>query len=91
MVKNVSQSFDLHVLSQPTYEDVTVGCVCVHDWALVPEQYDKFYSCSVFHSSSVMGQCWASMNVPAPKKGALQLDPKTCNGNFLKYGCNNFD
>jgi hypothetical protein len=70
----------------------------MHVWAkggghisLVTEQYDKFYSYPVFHNSSITGQCLANMNVPAPKIKALWLDPKTHNGDFLKYGCNNFD
>jgi hypothetical protein len=90
MSKNLSQSSDLHVLCPPAYEYVTVGCVCIHvragGWRhilLVPEQGDKFYS-------FIMGHCLVSMNISAPKKGTLQLDPKTCYGNFLNYGCNNF-
>jgi hypothetical protein len=32
-----------------------------------------------------------TLNIPAPKIGNLQLDPKTRIGDFLKNGSNNFD
>jgi hypothetical protein len=59
--------------------------------SLAPERLDRFYSYSVLKNLSTIRRSPASMNIPTPKRGALQKSPKTRNGDFLENSRNNFD
>jgi hypothetical protein len=63
-------------------------CMCA---LLVSEWFDRFYSYSVYKILSVLGRCPVIMNIPSPKIGALQMDPKNQNGYFLGNVSNNLD
>lgn len=62
-----------------------------HAYFASAEQLDRFYSCSVFKSLSIIGLCLVSMNIPAIKLGALQMDLKKHNWIFLENIVNDFD
>jgi hypothetical protein len=59
-------------------------CMYVHMYRwmcalVVPELLDIFYSYSVFKSLSILGPCWADMNILVPNN----TSPKTQTGNLL--------
>jgi hypothetical protein len=69
---------NLNVFSSPQYEKVVFGMqsVCVYEYmymfpSLVPEPLDRFYSCAVLKSLSVIGQCPVNTNILAPDIGTL--------------------
>jgi hypothetical protein len=53
--------------------------------SLTLEQLVGFYSYWLFKSLSIIRWCLVNMNILAPKIGALQLDPKNQNGDFLEH------
>lgn len=67
-------------------------CLCMCS-PLAPERLNGFYSCSVFHSSSTLGQftSMVSQNIPAPKIGTLQMAPKHKMSIFSKNSSYHFD
>jgi hypothetical protein len=46
----------------------------------------RLYSCSVFESLSIIGQCLVNMNILAPRIWALQMALKEKNHDFTKNG-----
>jgi hypothetical protein len=69
----------------PEYNKVVSGMpyvsVC---YSLASEQFDTFYSYSVFMNLSVLDLCPVNMNIITPKVGALQAPHEKQNCNFLK-------
>jgi hypothetical protein len=84
----------LRIFSHPHYKQLVFGIrsicmyVCMFT-SLEPERLDGFYSYSAFKSSSILGKCLMNLNL-APKTGAVQIDLKTRNDDFLQIGCNDF-
>jgi hypothetical protein len=80
----------LYAFSPPEYDEVvfvimstymsicTCGCVpCyrLNGWTVL-------YSCSVFKSLDIIGQCLVNVNISTPKIGVLQMDLKAQNRRF---------
>jgi hypothetical protein len=57
--------------------------------SLVPEHTDRFYSHSVFKSSSIRGLCPVNLKIAAPKLWAIRIGPRTKKGGdltiFIKF------
>jgi hypothetical protein len=45
----------------------------------------------LFKSCSIIGRCPVNLNIRARKIGALQMGPKTQNGDFLENDSDDFD
>jgi hypothetical protein len=78
----------LHIFSLPEYEVVFVCLsVCMDLCAvLMPQWLNRFYSCSVFESLSIIGQCLVNMSILSLRIEALQMGPKKQNHDFTKNG-----
>jgi hypothetical protein len=68
-----------------------IMCVSMDMVSPAPELFERFYSYSLFKSSSVKGQCPVNMNIPAQKTGTIQMDQKEQNDHLQENDYNDSD